>query len=377
MSGFITCFSTLDTRTHSVKPAEGLVSREVLGDLYEAQKRGLEHRIEALAQQIDFVFDFDSSVRSQTHDIYALFRASHIGGVAMDLPALCGVAADHFGITDETMLSVLSAAAVLGEVENTNPYHNNMHFREVVFHTIRMIAVHNQIFEGTSKVFDAREIALMLTAACIHDLGHTGQGNKVDGMHVAAYLENKSYDYAAPFFEACGLGRQDLTALRVMLVGTDVSPFGDTNSPANQMKRAYEYHYLTKDKQYKPVLAYGLEVLEGDPRLTLMCLIIHEADIATSAGVDYRITTYETSVLWSEVGLPDPKPSHILDFLEHICKKRFLSDVAQRLYAANMARIFALAEQDLVLGNHPFRAPHLSDFITGADSQSQDNSTMN
>jgi hypothetical protein len=377
MAKFTAFFAKNNSFLQKAASHSALAFQDDMTDLQSHHERGLGHRIDALTQQIHFAFDSDLSIEAQTLETYALFRASHIGGVTMDLPALCGVAVSHFNIENESLLQALCIAALLGEVENTNAYHNNMHFREVVFQVIRMIAVHNQIFAQTPKAFDGDEIALLLIAACIHDLGHTGQGNKVDGMHIAAYTENRSYDLAEPYLTEAGLGKLQLVALRTMLIGTDVSPFGDTNSPANQMKRAYEYHYLSNDNQYKPVLAYGLEILEADPRLTLMCLVLHEADVATSAGIDYRITCYETSVLWSEIGLPDPRPSHVLDFLEHICKKRFLSDAAQKLYAGNMARIFALAEQDLVRGNHPFASAKHSDFMLGTDSKSQDNQTVN
>ena len=56
-------------------------------------------------------------------------------------------------------------------------------------------------------------------------------------------------------------------------------------------------------------------------------------------------------------------PNQIIDFLNQICQRQFITDSGQRLYAANLARIHALAEEDVRNGNHALPKPELSDFI--------------
>ena len=57
------------------------------------------------------------------------------------------------------------------------------------------------------------------------------------------------------------------------------------------------------------------------------------------------------------------RPSQVVDFLDQICQRRFLSDAGQKLYAANLARIYSLAEQDVANGDEPYPSSNMADFV--------------
>lgn len=333
---------------------------------------------EILQGDAEFVLNTKDGSEDQSNGIAHLFRSWHVGFSATSLPAVVTYAADTLGLKLlDPVRKALMIAALLGEIRNTPSYHSNMHFREVTFQMLRMILTHNNIYHGTSKTLSDENAALMLMSAAIHDLGHTGQGNTVDGQHVMAYLETRSYELIKPYFEVCGLNRSQIHKVRTMLFATDASPIADENSPMNQMKRMYDYHYLQSSKIYKPVLSEGLIMLEDNAVLTMMSLMLHEADISVSAGVNYDVTSYETSLLWQEMNREEPQPSDILNFLDKICGRRFNSDAGKRLFAANMARIYALAEDAVKNGNVPFPHPHHTDFILGISAEYPEGKPLN
>ena len=59
-------------------------------------------------------------------------------------------------------------AALIGEVPNDLQYHGNEHYRKVLFHAIRLMATHNQLFEGDARELNAQQIAVLLTGACMN-----------------------------------------------------------------------------------------------------------------------------------------------------------------------------------------------------------------
>ncbi|MGB0720286.1 MAG: hypothetical protein ACPGRX_07420, partial [Bdellovibrionales bacterium] len=169
-----------------------------------------------------------------------------------------------------------------------------------------------------------------------------------------------------------------LAPLKVMLLTTDVSPLGDPTNPAGQMKAAYRYHFLGEHSRTHALnLSDDLAVLEKDPSLTTMCLILHEADLAPSAGLTYAMTQYETALFRAEIVGDAGKPSHVVDFLDQICGRRMLSDAGQKLFATNMARIYALAEQDMKDGDEGFPKPELTGFMLGVQSETASGKTIN
>lgn len=248
-------------------------------------------------------------------------------------------------------------AAMLADVPNILEYHNNMHFRKVVLHTVRMIVAHNNIWPSGQSYLDKSKISLLIAAAAIHDLGHEGDGNIIDRKYHMAQVERRSHALAYPYLKKAGFSENTLCDLNVMLATTDVSPFGDPISPASQVRRAYEFHYGSADNMDDPaalMLSDDLAILEERSVLCLMCLILHEADIMNSAAVDYDITCGESISVSRELGLSHALPEGTLLFLERICSGQMLSDAARYLGSANLARILERVMEDYKNGNKSY-----------------------
>lgn len=313
------------------------------------------------------LFRPEETVASQTKLCSAIMRQWALTGQAPTLSALCITALEELGVQDEEYGRLLMLASVLGEIENPLPYHSNMHYRKVVLQLIRLIAHHNDIYSGTVKVFSDRNICLLLTAACIHDLAHDGRGNTVQGVHERARLENLAFHIIRHWMEPLGFTDKVMQgAIRSMLVSTDVSPVGDPRAPVAQMKTAYRHHFFGQEGWVEPLnLSADLKPLEGSPELAMMALVLQEADIATSAGLEYAVTKYETALVCEEYKMKEALPQHIINFLRDVCGRQFISDAGQRLYAANMARIFALAQKDVDAGNLPLPTSAHADLVLG------------
>lgn len=339
---------------------------------------GLFERIDDIGNQLDsdlksldkstaYIFSDKNEVESHTKKTIELFRGWITEGNAPTLSALCLHAMDKFSITDPKLRHMVLTCSFLGAIDNFLPYHSNMHYLKVTLQMIRMIAEHQNIYKDTSRLFGQEQLALMLATACIHDVGHDGKGNTLKGVYIPHRLEQNSFDIVKPVLKNLkGITNEMLSTIHLMLICTDVTPLNDPSNTLNQLKSAFRFHFLG---EYKKVEALNLDpeikALEDSPELTLMCLMMHEADIATSAGLHYNITKYETSLLMQEIGTAAARPLQIINFLNEICGRQMLTEVSQQLFAANLARIYALAEEDLRNGNLPYPRPEYSDFILG------------
>lgn len=373
---YIQCISGLKTILKDNKNAEWSRASEIIGILDHILEN-LEKDLERIHKH-DFIFSPPHSVASATRDIVDYLRQWHITGDAPALVAMMAASCEEFGIEQPDHVQTLMMAALLGEVENDLPYHNNLHYKKVVLQTMRMIAAHNEIFKDTPRMFNAEHITALLTAACIHDLDHDGLGNMVRGNFYQGRLERHAHEIATPYLRATGMDEKFLDLIKSMLLSTDVSPMGKVSNPMNQMKSAYRFHYKGEKEQYNTLhLDEELEIFELDPMAAEMACLLQEADIATSAGLDYTVTQYETARLYEEIRLYEARPSHVLDFLDKVCQRRFLTDAGQKLFGANMARIYALAEEDYKNGDEPYPKAQHTGFILGTSSASADSAHLN
>ncbi len=329
-------------------------------------------------QKHNFVFLTHQKAGGGTADLANYLRSWHVMGEVPSLVSLAVASCEKFEITSPDHVQILLMAAVLGDVENDLPYHSNTHFKKVLLQLIRLISVHNSIYGGTARALSAEQIAVLLIGGCIHDLGHDGLGNTVKGVFYPGRLERQSFEFAAPYLHAAGASDDILSTLKAIVLTTDVTPLGIVTNPMHQMKAAYRFHFLGENEQYSTLnLSDDWAVFEDDSMLTLMACLLQEADIATSAGVDYAVTQYETCILMDEIGAQEARPAHVLDFLEKVCQRRFLSDAGQKLFGANLARIYALAEEADQNGNEPFPRAQHTDFILGANAEETDSKTIN
>ncbi len=350
---------------NAVRPDTSWATRDTVYQTVKKTAKMLPGDIQALEEEAGFIFATGAGAEGLTPRIVALLRRWHLAEHAPSLTAMAVFAIRNFNANlPQEILHAVLAGSVLGEVENNLPYHNNLHYKKVLLQMMRMIAMHNSIYEGTDQAFDGHAIGMFILAACIHDLGHDGKGNTIKGLFEQGRLERRAFDLAHPYLELCRMSEADLDHLKVMLLCTDVTPLGDPANPMNQTKAAYRYHFLGHKKKMGQLnLDPELEALEKNPALTQMCMVLHEADIGTSAGLDYTLTTYETSAYKREMGEEQAFPQDVVDFLNDVCQRQMLSDAGQRLFAANMARIFALAEKEIADGNHAFPQPEHADFL--------------
>lgn len=357
--------SGLERIINDVPTNKSWLNSDLLPQTHARVLDGFKKDIEALENEALFIFSNQTDVEHLAQQSEGLLKKWHIAG-APSLTAMCVFALENFGLNpQEDLVHAILICSILGEVENNLAYHNNMHYRKVLFNLLRLLAIHNDIYKDTARSFDASQIGLLMMGACAHDVGHDGMGNTVKGVFTPGRLEKLSYDLTLPYLTAVGFTDEKLLAdFRVMILCTEVTPLDDLGNPMNQMKAAYRFHYLgDKTKTHTLNLDPDLVALELDQNLTMMCLILHEADIATSAGITYDVTKFETSLYMREIGTKQARPQHVLDFLDQICKRQFLSDAGQRLYAGNLARIYARAEQEVEEGDHIFPAAEHSDFI--------------
>ncbi len=272
-------------------------------------------------------------------------------GAGETLYHLCFAALEALGVKPEPeFIKGLLMAGVLGEVPNDLPYHGNHHYRKVVSQLVRLVAQHQK---GPDSLND-NEIATLLIAACIHDLGHNGQSNTVNGEFVAGRMEQHSFGLAKPYLKAAGLDDDTLGKINVMLLCTDVLPIGEKSNAANLMKQTYQYHFGEAES---PRVTDRLGILLTDKTLTLMALMLHEADLATSAGISYDVAKRETILFRRELtGEDDAKPSHIVEFLTEVCGKQMLLPASKSLYQPQMEEILKSARADVASGDKPFSA---------------------
>ncbi len=365
----------------AVRPDSSWADRDTVRQTAKKVIQNLEQDLTTLQGDAAFIFSVKNDAQDLARQTSDMLRRWQLAERSPSLAALSIFAIRNLQINlpPEIAAAVLTGS-VLGEVENTLPYHNNMHYKKVLLQVIRLVAVHNSIYEDTLQALDDRQVGILLLAACIHDLGHDGKGNTIKGVFEQCRLEKRAFELALPYLEVCRMSLGDMDTLRVMLLCTDVAPLGDPANPVNQMKSAYRYHFLGQKKKLGPLnLDEELSALEKDSALTMMAIILHESDIGTSAGLDYSVTTYETGLYKKEMGQAQAFPEDVVDFLNDICQRQMLSDAAQRLYAANMARIFALAEKEIADGNHAYPQPEHSDFLLPhhAGSTGGKNKTIN
>lgn len=305
---------------------------------------------------ISFLALKSDNIIYQTEQAVNLITSS--GESGFSILDLCSEALKFFDFEDERdqklNMAVFTAAA-LSDVPNGLSYHNNFHFFKVVLHVVRMISAHNFIFEGGKHALNKEDVAQLLIAACIHDLGHNGKGNIIDRKYSMAATEMRSYGYALPFLEKCNLDKVFLEDIKFLLFCTDASPFGDPISPSMQLRRSYNYHFGDEDMSDDLMLSSELSVLENREDLVLKCMLLHEADLMNSLGVSYDLTVAESIAVSCEIGT-DPTPEGTLLFFEKNCENDFFSDSGRFLGQENFRRIRLQVLKDYNAGNKPYSA---------------------
>ena len=228
------------------------------------------------------------------------------------LTALVYMGTTNFGIDLETAdAKVALTSATLGEIPNSLPFHNNAHYRKVLMSIIRQVAIHNDLYRDTKWELGARDIALLMTAANIHDFMHDGNET---GEHPLR-LERQSFDLAKPFLIEAGADEDFLKDLETIVLSTYVRPFGQPEAPSNQMKAAYRHYF--DGQGAAPELSDDMKRLHDNPKLCLMAALFHEADLMPSLVFGYTQAKAEHMAFSEEAGLT-PSPEAQINFMKSV-----------------------------------------------------------
>lgn len=272
--------------------------------------------------------------------------------------ALVAHAIGHFGLDPaDPLCRAAFVAAVLAEVPNGLQYHGNEHYRKVLFHTIRLAALHNQLSGDRRQVasFDGRKLGLILTAACIHDLGHEGGDNLRDGIYTPGAMEQRAIDIARPYLEAAGLDRDTIGEIETCVFCTDITFFAGDNSPCVRMKKIFRHYFWEGyDEDVSMMMMGKLRRFEDNPDLAYIAMLLHEADIGSSAGLSYEQTMKETIAIMEERGVKTAGPKTVLAFLREQLGETLFTEPGKILFGKVMADVIRQAEDDLKNGRDSF-----------------------
>jgi hypothetical protein len=349
-SGF---FSELRSVARTVVP-EDFLDPVRLEELMEELRENFAADYARAAACSDLLFGHD--VEGFGKKVTALFDRWEKEGGGPPLTAFMALAARHFEFDlSDPLVKAAFMGAALAEFPNDLAFHSNEHYRKVLFHAIRLVATHNDHFAGTDRTLDKTAIAKLLAAACVHDLGHMGGDNLKDGVYAAGYMEQRAFNIAKPYFEAMGADPEDLKDIETMIFCTDITFFAGDNSPCIRMKKIYRYYFWDCRKEDAPEMMMGkLRRFEDNPQLALMAMILHEADIATSAGLSYDQTIRETVSFMAERGGGTAGPRIVIAFLREQLGETLCTEAGRQIYGSVMADIIAHAEKDIEAGRDSF-----------------------
>lgn len=347
----------LDSLIATVRPHESCLNAEELS-------RHLSRLIERFPKDYARLHDvsgllFDPDITAYGARATAVFnRWDTEEGGGPGLPVFLARAIEYFQLRQdgpETRAALM--AAVLSEIPNDLLYHGNEHYRKVMFHMIRLLATHRQNSFPGQPVLEGRDLMQMLIAATIHDLGHEGGDNLRDGIYTPGYMEQKAFDIMRPYFDALEIDRDFKGEIETIVFCTDITFMAGNNSPCVRMKKIYRHYFthdLSAEEDVETMILGKLRRFEDNPRLALLAMLLHEADIATSSGLSYEQSRIETINIMRERGLDHAGPGILLRFLTEQLHGRMMTPAAQALFGTEMAAIMQQAEQDLRGGAERF-----------------------
>ena len=235
-------------------------------------------------------------------------------------------------------------AAVMAEIPNGQTYHNNHHFREVVMILMRMCVTYNGMTLQQDVRLTADQILLLFIAACLHDFGHDGKDNMVDGEYVPARMEEKSIDLAMPVLVDADCPAAYLDMLSLLIICTDATNHGMGPSPAAIARDILTMH-VQKDIVIEDLDPF-FQPLVDDYKAALMAVMLCEADIAPSSGLSYMFSKKMTVAIARESSALEPTAATLHGFMETICQGRYLTAAARYLMAENFTSISLQASED-------------------------------
>lgn len=345
------------TLLETVEPREVFFDRGELLGTYDRVVDGYDREYDRVAR-LDAVL-FGKEISTYGAQAAAIFQAWEKDGGGPFLPAIVGYAIDRMDLdAAQPIVKAALFSAVLAEYPNGLQYHGNEHYRKVLFHAIRLMATHNHIHAGTGNVLNSIRAATLLTAACIHDLGHQGGDNAREGVYTPGFMEQRAIDIARAYFDALGVGRDEIGEIETMVFCTDITFFAGDNSPCVRMKKIYKHFFWDDQNEDVSMMMMGkLRRFEDNPKLVLMAMMLHEADVATSAGLSYEQTVKETINIMEERGLKVAGPRTVLAFLREQLGETMFTESSRQIFGVVMGEVIRRAEADIERGRKTFYEP--------------------
>lgn len=347
-------FDGLKQVAEGVESEGEFITKEAIDQSIESLRQVYDKDYQRLAVVEDLLFSEKTDLFGE--QVTEAFTKWEDEGGGPTLTAMVGHAIEKFDLDiNDACVKAAFLAAILAEIPNGLQYHGNEHYRKVLFHGIRLIATHNSIFEGTNRVITKDQIAELLTGSCIHDLGHEGGDNLREGVYTPGKMEQYAFDLARPYFEALGVNKDQLGDIETIVFCTDITFFAGDNSPCIRMKKIYKHYFWDDDREDVSMMMMGkLRRYEDNPRLVLMAMILHEADIATSAGLSYEQTVRETINIMEERGVQSAGPKTVLAFLREQLGETMFTEASKQLYGEVMMKVIKQAEEDIERGRVTF-----------------------
>lgn len=338
----------------AVHTDEKYISEHELLTLIDRLQQSFDKDYQRIAEITDVLFDKDT--RSFGEKVTRIFTRWEEEGGGPALPAMIAHAIERFGLDiKDPCVKAAFVSAILAEHPNALQYHGNEHYRKVLFHGIRIICSHNAIYKDTNRAINQGQIAVLLTASCIHDLGHEGGDNLRDGVYTPGHMEQYALDIAKPYFAALDVPEDQIGDIETIVFCTDITFFAGDNSPCIRMKKIYKHYFWDDTREDVSMMMMGkLRRYEDNPRLVLMAMILHEADVATSAGVSYEQTIKETVNIMEERGVKTAGPRTVLAFLREQLGETMFTEASKQLYGEVMADVIRQAEEDIERGRTTF-----------------------
>jgi hypothetical protein len=199
-----------------------------------------------------------------------------------------------------------------------NPYHNSQHFCEVLL---------SALYLSLLAALPVDERARLLAAALTHDFHHDGRAC----CDTPFRLERLAAAATMPYLEAAGVpaGERDRIACLIRATeSTKAAPF---------VRRCYGHFFGGSDQPPVPEGEPRLAVFTDDARLTLLAVLLAEADVLPSVGLTVEHAELSQANIAREWG-KSLGPADKLDFLERMFGEftvsRFLSPNLERLKQA-------------------------------------------
>lgn len=352
-SNILSILDELISVIETTRPHENGYEPAVILSRLEELRGSFEDDYKRMSEIADLMFGEDLAAYGAR--CTAVFQRWDEESGGPSLLAMIAQAWDRIGLPqDDALVKVAVMAAVLAEVPNSMQYHGNAHYRKVLFHVIRLIGAHN-IVADKSEHLSEEDMAIMLIAGAIHDLGHEGGDNLRDGIYTPGYMEQKAFDMARPYFEELGLSRDQLGVIETLVFCTDITFFAGDNSPCVRMRRIFSYYFENSgDEKVLDYMMGKLRRFEENRKLSLMAMLLHEADVGTSAGLSYEQSIKETIDIIEERGMKTAGPKVLLAFMQEQLGGSMKTQASKAVFGPAMEVILDHARQDMERGRETF-----------------------